>query len=188
MDPEDLEYFTGELETDGEIMEGILSYIDIKSGTNRKNMCKEGGSVLYGSSWQGFLSYDKVSGEKILRKRDPDRPSRFLTKLKVERPDLMDVFEEYRNLHFPQFQFNQVMINKSYPIGRHKDKKNCGVSYLVTFGEFQGGKTRVYGLHAGVDYSDLDSKNSPVSFDGSQLEHECLPFQGDRYALVFFWS
>lgn len=176
-------YFTGDMYSDSAMMLSILSNIDIKSGTNRKKMCKTGGSALFGSSWRGFLKYDK-EGNKILRPKDPEKKGRFLTKLKVEEPELQIVFEEFRNRHFPSFEFNSVMINHNFPIGKHRDAANVGLSVLVTFGDYSGGFTRVYD-HDGT-FEDMDSLAKPICFNGSKYFHECLPFEGDRYALVFF--
>ena len=76
------------------------------------------------------------------------------------------------------------MINKNYQVGRHLDAKNVGESVLVTFGDFEGGHTRVWNRNN--EYEDLDSRDNPIKFDGSKFYHECLPFTGTRYALVFF--
>ena len=178
-----MKYFTGDEHEDSAMMLSILSNIEIKSGTNRKKMCSQGGSALFGNSWRGFLKYDK-DGVKILRPKDPNKKGRFLTKLKVEEPELQIVFEEYRNRWFPSFEFNSVMINHNFPIGKHKDNANVGLSVLVTFGDFTGGMTRVW--DDDETFEDLNSLATPVCFDGSKYFHECLPFEGNRYALVFF--
>ena len=176
-------YFTGDLISDGCIMLEFLRSIPIESGTNRKKLCKSGGSALYGSTWMGFLKKDK-DGNKVMRPADPAHKGRFLTKLKVEFPELMDVFNEYRDRHFKDFDFTDVMINKNYPIGRHRDGANVGESYLVTFGEYEGGLTRVWWKEDW--YNDLYSLDNPIKFNGSKFYHEALPSTGERYALVFF--
>jgi hypothetical protein len=175
--------FCGEIIADDCLMQEILSQIDIKSGTNRRKLCKEGESALYGSTWMTFLKYD-TDGNKVFRPPDPDNPTLGITKLKELYPELQEVFEEYRDLYFPHFQFKSVMINKNYQVGRHLDAKNVGESFLVTFGDFENGKTRLW--NRDNEYEDLDSRDNPISFDGSKFYHECLPFTGTRYALVFF--
>ena len=178
-----MKYFTGNEMDDSAMMLSILSNIQIKSATDRKKMCSQGGSALFGNTWRGFHKYK--DGVKILRPRDPNKKGRFLTKLKVEEPELEEVFNEYKNRWFPSFEFNSVMINHNFPIGRHKDNANVGESVLVTFGDYSGGLTRVWNDDT---YEDLNSLATPVCFNGSVYEHECLPFEGDRYALVFFSS
>ena len=64
-----MKYFTGDEHEDSAIMLSILSNIEIKSATDRKKMCKTGGSALFGNTWRGFHKYK--DGVKILRPRDP---------------------------------------------------------------------------------------------------------------------
>lgn len=175
--------FCGEIIADDCLMMEILSQIDIKSGTNRKKLCKVGESALYGSTWMSFLKYD-TDGNKVFRPPCPDNPNLALTKLKELYPELQAVFQEYRDIYFPGFHFKNVMINKNYQVGKHLDSKNVGDSFLVSFGDFEGGKTRVWASE--TEYEDIDSRDKPICFNGSKLFHECLPFVGERYALVFF--
>ena len=174
--------FTGDIIQDCSIMYTLLEEIPLRSGSSRRRLCKQGASVLYGHSWKGFLKYDE-NGHKICRVRHPTEKGMFLTQLKANHPYLQDYFNEFRDLHFPGFQFSQVMINKNYPVKKHKDTKNVGVSTLISFGDYTGGKTRVYTEDKIIDY---DSNCNPVQFNGSLYEHEVLPYTGERYALVFF--
>ena len=176
--------FSGDLMSDCAIMYCILQDIKIESGTARRKLCNSGASALYGYTWRGFLKYDK-DGNKVMRKKHPELKGKYLSKLWTDYPELMDIFNEFRDYHFNGFQFSQVMINKNYPVGLHKDKNNVGVSTLISFGDYSGGKTRVYDdIHKRkIDY---DSNCNPVQFNGSLYAHEVLPFTGERYALVFF--
>lgn len=178
--------FCGDINADCSSLYEILSNINLKSGTQRKQMCKEGASVLYGTTWRGFLKYDK-EGNKVMRKKLPT--GRYETTLKTEYPELMGVFEDFRDLYFKDFQFNNIMINKNYPVGLHKDKANVGDSVLISFGDYEGGKTRVHygGVEGHKIIKDYDSWCNPVTFNGSLYAHEVLPYTGERYALVFFY-
>lgn len=174
--------FSGDIIQDCAIMYSLLEEIPLRSGSSRRNLCKQGASVLYGHSWKGFLNYDE-DGNKVYRTPHPTLKGMYLTQLKAHHPYLMEYFAEFRNHHFPGFHFNQVMINKNYPVSRHKDTKNVGVSTLISFGDYTGGKTRVFKKEEIIDY---DSNCNPVQFNGSLYAHEVLPYEGERYALVFF--
>ena len=174
--------FVGDLMSDCSIMYSLLEEMTLVSGTARKQLCKEGASVLYGHSWRGFLNYDK-EGNKVFREKHPTLKGKYNTTLKTKYPQLMDYFKEFRDYHFPDYHFDQVMINKNYPVGLHRDKANVGVSTLISFGDYTGGETRVHYEEGAADYN---SNCIPVQFNGSLYAHEVLPFRGTRYALVFF--
>ena len=182
-------YLTGNEEIDMLIMTQYISLLDIKSGTNRKKQCVHGGSMLYGVTWRGYLSTDKKTGEKIYRKKNPNGKG-FLTQSKVKYPWFQDLCKEFTHLYCNDFNWSQIMINEDYPIGLHKDKANVGLSYLCTFGDYIGGATE---LHFENDDDTilrvpLDTFHNPVSFNGSLIKHRVMPFEGKRYALVFFNS
>ena len=174
--------FVGDIIRDCAILYCLLEQIPLKSGTARKHLCANGASVLYGHSWRGFLKYDK-DGNKVFREKHPTLKGKYNTTLKTEFPELMEHFKEFRDYHFPDFHFDQVMINKNYPVGLHRDKANVGVSTLISFGDYTGGETRVHYEEGAADYN---SNCIPVQFNGSLYAHEVLPFEGTRYALVFF--
>ena len=181
-------YLTGDEEIDMLIMTQYLSMLDIKSGTNRKKQCRKGGSMLYGTTWRGYLSTNKDTGEKINRTPNPDGLG-FLTQSKVKYPWFKDLCLEFTKLYCNKFKWNQIMINEDYPIGWHYDKANVGLSWLCSFGEYEGGLTELQ-----FDNDDdgtkiqfaLDTFHNPVCFNGSLIKHRCMPFTGKRYALVFF--
>jgi len=107
---------------------------------------------------------------------------------------------------FPQFPFTSIQINKGFACRPHVDKRNSGPSALISLGEHTGGDLWVHeedgGVllsirpdegHAsgryriGVPYPGQVFRPSEgwVVFDGRQL-HCTLPFEGERYSLVFF--
>ena len=98
-----MEYFNSDKSTDDMVMFNILEGIDFYSGTERKKMLyvpKGDGSMLWGNTWKGFLKRNPETGEKIFRPKDPQNPTRYLTKVKAENPELKQVFEEYSKKYF----------------------------------------------------------------------------------------
>ncbi len=175
--------FTGDKLQDYTIMTTILETIDFYSGTERKQMMKkngikhpkEGGSMLYGYTWKGYLSPTKQRTKVI--------EGVYSTKVRDDHPELEGVFKEYASLYFPDFKWGQVQMNKNFLCPPHRDSANIGESVLCAFGDFQGGLTCV----------DMDGKIvkhdgdiNPVRFNGSKYLHWVENFTGTRYTLVFF--
>ena len=108
---------------------------------------------------------------------------------------------------YPGFPFTSIQINHGFACRPHVDRNNSGPSALVALGEFTGGELWVHepvaGAHGltispeegqvsavyrtGTPFfgTAFDVKESWVLFDGRKL-HCTLPFEGDRYSLVFF--
>ena len=180
-----MKWFNGDLDGDCFIMHDMISRVEYKSGCDRYKLCKTkkgDGSILYGNTWRAFLKYDE-KGNKVYRPRDPKDPKKFLSKAQELYPELLFAFQEFRDYHFPEFDFTHVMMNKSYPVDWHFDKANVGESVVIAFGDFTGGSTQVID-DDGI--RNLDTRNKPVKFDGSRIKHRVEPFEGERYALVFF--
>ena len=173
--------FTGDYKIDTEILLNIIKDINYDTGSARlkkfKIPKKVGGSILYGDTWRGYLSPTKS------REWDESR-KRFKTQIKSQRPYLQNVFEEFRDFHFSDFEFSQVQLNKNYKISRHIDSVNCGKSYLVCCGEYTGGLTCIEQTDGSI--IKVDGREEPITFDGSKLYHWVEDFKGDRYSLVFF--
>jgi len=93
-------------------------------------------------------------------------------------PALASLVTAYAKQHFPHFKFGSVQVN-SGGSGLHVDQSNCGPSYIVALGDYEGGE--LYQYPATV----LDIREKPVSCNGL-LPHITLPFVGERYSLVFF--
>lgn len=181
-----MNYFTGDLDADCFLMLDMLTQVEYKSGCDRYKLCKTkkgDGSILYGNTWRAFLKYDK-EGNKVYRPRDPDDPTKFLSKAQQDYPELLFAFQEFRDYHFPDFEFSHVMMNKSYPVDWHLDKANVGESVVIAFGDYVGGSTQIVDDNGKV--KNLDTRHRPVKFDGSKIKHRVEPFTGERYALVFF--
>ena len=175
--------FTGDKNSDYSIMTTILDNIEFYSGTDRRDMMrkngikhpKEGGSMLYGTTWKGYLSPTK-SRTKVA-------DGVYTTKVYDENPELDGIFKEYASLYFPEFEWGQVQMNKNFICPPHRDSSNIGESVLCAFGDFKGGLTCV-DLESKI--RKYDSEIGPVRFNGSKYLHWVESFTGTRYTLVFF--
>tara|TARA_R110001632_G_scaffold44657_1_gene113464 strand:+ start:316 stop:900 length:585 start_codon:yes stop_codon:yes gene_type:complete len=175
--------FTGEKEADYFIMSDILDNIEFYSGTDRRKMMtknnlkhpRDGGSMLYGYTWKSYMSPTK-SRTKVC-----DGVCK--TKIMDAHPELQDIFKEYAQLYFPEFEYGQVQMNKNFPCPPHRDSANMGESVLCTFGDYIGGLTCI-----DIDNTIIkkDTRGHPSKFDGSKYLHWVETFKGTRYSLVFF--
>lgn len=172
--------FTGDYNIDTEILLNHIKNLKYITGNNRMIKYKikrsVGGSILYGDTWRKYLNKERS------REYDNNR-KRYITELKRTQPHLQQIFEEFRDFHFPTFNFTQVMLNKNYKIPRHKDSSNIGISVLVSCGDYKGGLTCIERENS---LEKLDARVEPVIFNGSEYYHYVEEFEGDRYSLVFF--
>ena len=103
--------FNGDYMGDCLIMTEILDQVDFYSGTERKKMLKVptkiGGSMLYGTTWRGYLSPAKM------RTKD-EETGLYRTKVYDNYPYLKDVFKEFSKLYFPDFKWSQIQLNKNF--------------------------------------------------------------------------
>lgn len=110
----------------------------------------------------------------------------------------------YKDLPDQRHNFSVVQVNRSVKCKMHVDGNNVGPSYICAFGDFTGGETWIYDGVGPVEMTvqdnlrgyDLpigsvvkgtlhDVKNKWVHFNG-RVPHCTMPFEGKRYALVFF--
>lgn len=181
------QYFIGDYYSDLCIMESYISQVKFYSGTERKQMLKkqdikhpkDGGSMLYGTTWKKYLSPTKN------RTQSPWK-NLYYTKVVDLHPELDSIFKEFASIYFPDFSYDQVQMNKNYPCGPHKDSKNIGESVLVCFGDYIGGETCIKFGDKDYETEVFDGKSSWIMFDGSKYLHWVRPFEGNRYSLVFF--
>jgi hypothetical protein len=175
-----MKFFIGEWYSDLAILECYMKSIEYKTGTNRlkkfgipKNI---GGSITYGYVKFGYMSPTK--NRKYCEKNDM-----YESVLLTERPELMEVFSEFRDIYFYGFEFNSIQLNYNYALGPHRDKGNCGDSVLVCCGDYTGGDTVVELEDRDVLF---DAREMPIRFDGSKYIHYVNSFEGNRYSLVFY--
>ena len=180
----DFSLFTGDWFEDLCVLEGLMDEVKFYAGTERKTMMKKGGlkmvkdsgSMLYGLTWRGYLSPTKN------RTKD-DETGLYRTKIMDLHPELSNIFKEFANIYFPDFNYSQVQMNKNFLCPPHRDSKNIGESVLVAFGDYTGGLT---GVDINSKVEKLDPRLEPVRFDGSKNLHWVEPYEGKRYSLVFF--
>tara|TARA_A100001201_G_scaffold142457_1_gene140727 strand:- start:4968 stop:5480 length:513 start_codon:yes stop_codon:yes gene_type:complete len=106
----------------------------------------------------------------------------------TETPKYKPLFEEASKLmkqHNPNFKFTSIQINENQKTSKHKDGYNVGKSYIIGLGDYTGGEVRLY-TKDGKSHKDINIKNRWATFDGSELEHETLPFKGQRFTLVYY--
>ena len=185
---EEEKMFTGDWYADGAIMQEILDQIEFYSGSERKRMLytpNKSGSMLYGTTWRSFLKYDK-DGNKVFREKCSST-GQSKTKIYSDYPELKEIFKEYANHHFPNFEYNQVQMNKDFACPPHFDSTNTGTSTLVAFGDYLDGETCTYNEQL-RKIEKYDAREKPIVFDGSRVLHWVKPPRrfGTRYSLVFF--
>ena len=182
-------YFTGMFHADVGIIYSILEEVKFYSGTERQNMIRHKndgsmGSMNYGYTWKGYLKRDP-DGNMVYRTSSP-YPGLYKTKVMDDYPHLENVFREFQDLYFPEFNYTSVQCNKNFPCPRHIDSTNVGESILLCLGDYEGGELVVEGFQADGSDAIVDNKNSIFQFNGAKYYHWVKPFQGTRYSLVFF--
>lgn len=80
--------------------------------------------------------------------------------------------------------FTSVHLNSNVVCPRHIDGNNNGISTVVSFGAYVGGKLVV---EQGVPPEEYDAYCKPITFDGNKLYHWNTPdLVGTKYSLVFY--
>jgi len=74
--------------------------------------------------------------------------------------------------------FTSIQVNQSYNCNMHYDLHNEGLSYIVAFGQYEGGRLKVLDKSYNIQYR-------PILFDGSKLLHGTTPFEGTRISIVY---
>ncbi len=188
--------FVGSLKEDCETLRNELDKIKFYRGTERRTgqfknaKCndRDGGSMLFGTTWKGFLKRDKETGEKIYRTKAEEK-GLYLTKCRDLYPELAILLKEFADLHIKDFQWTQVQLNKNFQSPPHYDGANIGESYIVGLGDYTGG--RLY-LEQPSMFTDTplirkeNIKNKPFKFNGSKHKHWTEDYTGTRYSVVFF--
>jgi hypothetical protein len=93
-----------------------------------------------------------------------------------------DVFQYLKDLihHIdPSFQYTSIQVNKNFLCAPHVDKNNFGDSIIMSCGLFTGGELNINGIP-------FDIKAKPIRFNGSIFTHWTMPFDGNRFSIVWF--
>ena len=91
---------------------------------------------------------------------------------------LMEFAKKYVDI-----SFTSITVNQNYQCLPHRDKGNFGNSFLVAFGDYQGG---CLAIHEGDLSGNHDIRYKPIKTDFSKVLHSVQPFTGNRYSLVFY--
>jgi hypothetical protein len=89
------------------------------------------------------------------------------------------------------FEFDQIMVNHNWQCGRHKDDANSGPSYVISFGDYIGGKLLVEppGVDDVEEQVHIDTHGRFVRIDGHRQYHEVAPFDGaNRWTFIYYGS
>lgn len=94
------------------------------------------------------------------------------------RPDLFaQLLNIAEKLHLAD-NCDAITLNQNYQTLPHTDKGNRGMSYIIGFGDYEGGELI-------LDGQKLDIRYKLTPFDG-RLLHSTAPFTGQRYSIVFY--
>jgi len=84
---------------------------------------------------------------------------------------------------FVPFPFTSITVNESFDAGPHKDRGNVGNSFLVAFGDFTGGDLQI--LDGDLSGNHCVNR-TPLITDFTTQTHRVLPWEGNRYSLVYY--
>jgi hypothetical protein len=96
-------------------------------------------------------------------------------------PYLHHLLMEFGRIHVP-ISFTSIQVNQNYKCEEHTDTHNIGLSYIIGFGDYQGGDL-VLDL-SGVK-TNFNIKYKPLLFDGSSILHSTEEFTGNRFTVVY---
>lgn len=83
----------------------------------------------------------------------------------------------YKNI---KHNFTSIHVIKNLTTSKHKDKNNCGISTLVSFGNYSGSKIVIEG-------EEFDAFENPITFNGYEKEHwNTDDLIGTKYSIIYF--
>jgi len=132
-------YFTNNFNQDCLELYLYLDALPLFTTSNRAkyNNGKRPISNVYGTTNFGVVANKQgICGHKL---KNPNGAG-YLTKLKGLYPEYQEIFEEFVKLHYGNFEFSQVVINKDFKITKHLDAKNVGESIIIGLGDYIGGE------------------------------------------------
>jgi hypothetical protein len=177
------------MDIDCEKLKESLDKIKFYRGTERRTgqfkeaKCndKDGGSMLFGTTWKGFLKYDK-EGNKILRTKS-NIEGLYYTKCRDQYPSLAVDLKNFANKYFKDFKYTQVQLNKNFQSPPHYDSKNIGESIIIGLGDYEGGALCIE-KDGNIEKHNIHNKI--LKFNGSKYKHWVEDYKGTRYSVVFF--
>lgn len=178
-----MKYFINHFDSDCLILTEYIRDLEFVDNKRRKKINNNDGktfSMLYGLTPYAIL---RSREPKTFRVKDTET-NYYLTTARSKYPILQEVFEEFRNLHFPDFEFKQVMINKNLQTKPHKDSCNVGESILLGLGDYSEGYINI--MQNNGKYKKFNTWHKLNRFNGSKYTHYTSPFKGERFTLVFY--
>jgi hypothetical protein len=101
-----------------------------------------------------------------------------LSRWSTKYPELSRLLCRFASERFPDFRFSSIMVN-SGASALHVDQGNCGPSLIVSLGDHVGGDLWQF------PDTQLRVKDRLVPCEG-RLPHITMPFEGERYSVVYF--
>jgi hypothetical protein len=98
------------------------------------------------------------------------------------RPKLYYHLQEFAK-SYVDISWTSITINQDYKCQPHRDKGNYGESFLVAFGDYEGGELVI---HEGDLSGSYNIRYKPIKTDFSKVLHSVKDFTGHRYSLVFY--
>jgi hypothetical protein len=98
------------------------------------------------------------------------------------RPELWETLQAFAAKHV-HISWDAVQVNDSYQSAPHRDKGNCGESFIVSFGDYTGGELVID--VSGTEQV-INTRFRGHHFNGSKLLHWNKPIEGQKFSLVFF--
>jgi hypothetical protein len=120
--------------------------------------------------------------------RNMKDPTGGLSYWSIQYPDIYAQFQSLLQKYDPDFSYTHITVNRNLRCKRHTDGGNAGPSYIAAFGSFRGGELAVEPPGGGQPEIRLDLKSRLVKFNGKTQPHETMPFEGERFTLVFYTS
>ena len=101
--------------------------------------------------------------------------------------ELYETFQALIHKVHPEHSYTNITVNKNLSCKRHTDGGNTGLSYIISFGNFTGGRLFIEDVGGG-NPRPVDIYRKFVAFEGSKQPHETEEFIGERYSAVFYTS
>jgi hypothetical protein len=99
------------------------------------------------------------------------------------RPYLYKLLLDFGASYVTDISWNAITVNQNYSAAPHRDRGNIGPSYLVAFGEYEGGALL---FHEGDLSGPHDVRHAPLITDFAATLHSVAPWTGNRCSLVFY--
>jgi len=94
-------------------------------------------------------------------------------------PEIYNLLMDMKLKYFPNFGFNQILVNKNQPFKKHTDGNNLKSDTLIfSIGEYEGD------LH--LEDWEVNTNCRPIIFNGKELEHSVPSIKGTRYSILFY--